>query len=119
MISLTSIKYYDLTNTLQTLAAAAYDSDLRSQPARVRVAYGYTWPSTYDKFNAIEIAYSAGYGDPEDVPEAIKLGIRKLIAHWYEYREDEIVGASRAAVPHGVFETWRPYRIDHHEDVGF
>jgi uncharacterized phiE125 gp8 family phage protein len=90
VMSITTVKYYDLGGTLQTLAAATYQSDIVSPdaPGRLMPAYGYGWPSVReDTYNAVQIAFKAGYGDPEDVPQAAKRAILLLVSQWYENRE--------------------------------
>jgi uncharacterized phiE125 gp8 family phage protein len=42
----------------------------------------------------VTVTYSAGYGDADAVPAAIKEAIKLLAANWYENREAAIVGAS-------------------------
>ena len=94
--SLTSVKYYDTDNALQTLSSSYYDSDLVSQPARVQQAYSYTLPSTYDRYNAVQILFATGYStsDTESVqqdavPDIIKEAMLLVIGHNYENRGDE------------------------------
>jgi uncharacterized phiE125 gp8 family phage protein len=87
-IAISSVKYYDGNNELQTLSASVYQIDTASEPARFKVAYGKSWPSTYCRLNAVEIAYTAGYGaDGESVPAAIRHAIMMIVGHLYEHRE--------------------------------
>lgn len=60
-----SIKYYDTANVLQTLSTSYYNVDTRSTPARVTQTYGYTWPSVAcDYPNAVILKYWSGYALP-------------------------------------------------------
>ena len=77
--SVTSVKYYDTDNTLQTITD--YTSDLVSRRGRVRVE---SEPSLYDRPNAIEVIYVAGYAT---APEAIIHAIKLLVGDWYKDRE--------------------------------
>ena len=92
--SVSSIKYYDTGNTQQTLASSEYEVDASSEPGRVRpTAASSGWPSTYDRLNAVEILFVAGYGaTTETVPEDIRQAILFVVGHWYENREATIVG---------------------------
>lgn len=83
----TSIKYYDLDDAQQTLGATLYQEDIVTEPGRVRPVSGQSWPSTYDRMNAVEVIYDAGYVNAAAVPQSIKQGILMLVAHWYENRE--------------------------------
>lgn len=91
-IAVVAVKYYDASNVLQTLAAANYDADLVSDPARIQLAYGYSWPETYERMNAVEIEFSAGYGDAAAVPEVWKLAVKLAAADWFANREGEALG---------------------------
>lgn len=82
--SITSLKYYDTDNSQQTLASAYYDTDLKSHPARLTLAYGYTWPSTYDRMNAVVIRFVAGYTNIESIPPDIKIGLQACVAAFYD-----------------------------------
>lgn len=80
--SVTSIKYYDTADTEATMTASDYFVDTKSQPGRVSLAYGCSWPSTTLRpANGICIEFVAGYGDTAaDVPamavNAIKLKVK-------------------------------------------
>ncbi|MEM6682215.1 MAG: head-tail connector protein [Pseudomonadota bacterium] len=55
----------------------------------------------------IQVDYVIGLGgDWNAVPEAIRQGLLRLIAHQYEHRSDPSV----AALPHAVTALWQPYR---------
>lgn len=85
---ISSIKYYDTANVQQTWSSDEYEEDIYSEPARVGLVSGYPWPSTYDRLNAIEITFVAGYGDAAtDVPGTIIQAMKFLLAHYYENRE--------------------------------
>ena len=91
--SLTHIKYYDSTDTLQTLAASNYILDNASKPARIGVAVGGTLPNLSDRINAVEVKYTVGYGTAStDVPEGIRTAIILTVGNWYENRQTVITG---------------------------
>lgn len=112
LISVSSITYVDLDGTTQTLSSALYEVDAQSQPARIRPAYGQSWPTTRDQFNAVTITYTAGYGAAATaVPKAIKQAIMIMVAHWYENREPIITGTIVAEVPMSANALLGPYRV--------
>ena len=92
LAGITSITYYDTANALQTLDAANYLLDTVNEPGRVRLISTESWPSVYDRINAVTITYTAGYGAAADVPEGIKAAMKLLVGHWYENREGVITG---------------------------
>lgn len=71
--AVSSVKYY--AGTLQTLSASVYDADLRSDPATVSLASGQSWPTTDERKNAVEIAYTVSGTCPPPVKEAILVWI--------------------------------------------
>jgi len=92
--SVTSIKYYDSSDTEQTLDSDNYQVDTISEPGRICSVSTTTWPTTYNRLNAVTIRLTQGYGDARtDVPESIRQAINLLVGHWYENREAVMVGA--------------------------
>lgn len=74
--AISSVKYYDQANTLQTLSSSAYDYNLAEPVVKIRQAYGYTWPSTYERAGAVQVRFTCGYSTvPERIKSAIKLHI--------------------------------------------
>lgn len=103
--SVTSIKYTDTDGVVQTLAGSGYQTDLYVFVPRIKPAYGESWPSTRDVYNAVIVEYVAGYGDAGiDVDESPREAILKLVCHWYENRGVGLVGLSAAPLPHDVDE---------------
>lgn len=87
--SVTSVKYYDTDNVQQTLSSAVYDVDIVHDPGRVTLAYGQSWPSVYDRPNAIEIRFVCGYSTvPEDIKTAIKFKIEMLYGNLFDKEYD-------------------------------
>lgn len=90
LISVTAaeFKYYDGANTLTVLPAAYYVVDTASEPGRICLAYGYAWPSTYQRPDAIVVRFVAGYGaTAATVPRRVKHAMRLLIGAWFRDRE--------------------------------
>jgi len=110
-LAVTHIKYTDLDGVLQTLAPASYTLDKEQEPGWITPAYGYAWPDVRAVVNAIEVVYTAGYGeDAGSVPQAIKQWILLTVGHHFENREASVAGVSIAPLPFlaGLLD---PYRI--------
>lgn len=91
--AISGITYVDANGNLQTLAPAAYLVDTDAEPARISPAYSTPWPVTRAQQGAVNITYTAGYGDqPAQVPIAIKQAIKILVSHFYENREPAAPG---------------------------
>lgn len=86
--SVESIKYIDANGVQQTLAPTAYKVDVVSPLGRIVPAYGTTWPAARNEINAIEIAFTAGYGDDTKVPSGIKKWMLIRLGTMYENREE-------------------------------
>lgn len=69
--SVSSVKY-TINSVLTTLPTSVYETDLVSEPARLRPKSGQSWPVTDCAFNAVQIEFVAGYGDASDVPDDVK-----------------------------------------------
>lgn len=110
--SVSSIQYIDQDGATQTLAGSAYTVDAHSNPGRVVLAYGQTWPNVRDQINNVTITFVAGYGTAvTDVPEPIRQAMRLLVAHFYETREPYIVGTSASPVPFAIESLLWQYKV--------
>lgn len=107
-----NIKYTDKDGQEHTIDSDKYIVDTHSEPGRVVLAYGESWPSDIlYPVNAVKIEYEAGYGDnPEDVPAELKQAILILTAHFYEQREPVVIGQSVESIPFAVEALTSPYR---------
>lgn len=81
VISISSVKYYDDLNTLQTLASTAYDLDASSRA--VRLKFNQVWPSTSTRWDAGQVNYIAGYASAGAVPAIAKRAILLLVGYYF------------------------------------
>ncbi|WP_422363177.1 head-tail connector protein [Pyruvatibacter mobilis] len=111
--NITSIKTYDDSDTATTLASSAYYVDTATQPGRVVLRDSAATPTPTRVANGLEVVFVAGYGDAaSDVPSALVQGMKMLVAHWFENREQVVIGASVSQIPDGVQATWRDYKLE-------
>lgn len=116
--SITSITYVDENGSTQTFASSKYrlSADKHQRP-RADLAYGEVWPTTRRQRDAVTIRLVCGYASgnsPEDasaVPASIKDAMKLLIGHWYEHREEILVGVTPATLPMGVDALLAPFRV--------
>jgi len=89
------VKYYGTDNTVYYMDGADCYFDKESEPGRLALAYGESWPSaTLRPHNGVCVTYIAGYGDAAaDVPEDITRAILLMVGHLYENREAVITGS--------------------------
>lgn len=83
LVSVTSVKYYDVDDELQTLNSGDYIVDTSSSPGRIVLVSTATWPATSLRPNAVQITYVCGTTPTEEQKVAILL----KVADFYQNRE--------------------------------
>lgn len=112
LVSVSSITYVDTAGATQTLASSQYQVVTSQYVGSILPAYNVTWPQVRWQPEAITVRFVAGYGsNPGDVPEPIRQAIRFLVGHYFEHREEVIVGQQSAALARGVDALLAPYRV--------
>lgn len=110
--AITSVQYVDVNGATQTASGAGYQLDNAGEFANWLVpAYGYSWPETLDRPNAVTVVYRAGGADASAVTEDVKQWILLLVGQWFASRE---AGVERAIseVPRGFWDgLLDPYRV--------
>ncbi len=111
--SVTSIKYKDSTNVEQTWTSTEYQTETDSDmPARIRLAYGYTWPVVYSEMNVVRVRYVAGYASVDAIPESIKTWLKLRVNSMYAQREAFVAGQTIAPLQRDFVDgLLDPYRI--------
>jgi uncharacterized phiE125 gp8 family phage protein len=103
LVSVTSITYYDGDNAQQTLASTNYEVNTWIKPGTIKLAKDGTWPTLYEREDAVTITYVAGFGaNTTDVPYQIKQAMLLLIGAWYEFREAIVQGQAPKDIPWGA-----------------
>lgn len=93
LASVTGVYYYGTDNTMYTLSTADYLVDDQSEPGRVCLNDGESWPSTTLRpYNAVRVRFVAGVTAAASVSERVKHAIKLLVGHWYANREAITVG---------------------------
>jgi len=112
--SVAGVAYIDDDGDSNTFSASKYIVDTDSEPGRVALNRGETWPGdTLQAINGVQVTYVAGYGDAaSDVPEAIQQAILLQIGDLYENREATLIaqGATVTQLPAAERLLW-PYRV--------
>lgn len=109
--SVTSITYLDADGDSQVLATGVYTVDADSEPGRVYLAYGQSWPSVLGIQKAVKVRYVAGYGDADsDVPESLRHAVAMMTAELFNNREDS-APVTLSRVPWGVKQLIGSYKV--------
>jgi uncharacterized phiE125 gp8 family phage protein len=104
LVSVSGIDVYDTANSKTAdTTLTNYFIDTKSNPGRLCLAYGKTWPTTtLRESNSICITFIAGYGSTaSSVPESVKQAMLLLISGWYENRES-ITDKPKSTIPFAV-----------------
>ncbi len=118
--SITHVKTYSANDVATTLDAARYLVDSASQPGRLILREGQSWPSALRIARSVEIEFVAGYGTAVDVPSALRQGMllwmRLLYADktWLFEASAPVPGLAefnRDQLPLPVRALWDPYRL--------
>ncbi len=111
-ISVDLVEYLDDVNeTLTTLATSQYtEVDGGFLGNKIIPADGVTYPNTFDRPDAVQITFTAGYQTAESpeneaVPENIRVAAMLLVKTWYD--------DAGADVPEVVKTLVAPYRLTH------
>jgi uncharacterized phiE125 gp8 family phage protein len=87
--SVSAITYVDSDEQSHTLSTADYGVDADSEPGRVYLKYGKSWPGgTLRPLAAIKVRFVAGYADADAVPWNYKVAIKLTLSAYYENRGD-------------------------------
>jgi uncharacterized phiE125 gp8 family phage protein len=114
---ITSVAYTDVDGDSQTWTAAYYQTDLSTNDgcARIKPAYGYTWPLTRaDVYGSVVVTFTAGYTTQAAVPLGLKHAVAFLVGHWFANREPVVMGTDVRKLPEGIemllaLEEWGNY----------
>jgi len=114
LTSVSSVAYLDEDGESQTFASANYVVDTNSEPGRLTLAKGASWPSgELYTLGAVQIQFVAGYADADAVPQEYKQAILLLAGHFYENREAVVAaqGANIQELPMAVQALLMPTRV--------
>lgn len=90
LASVSSVQYYDSDNSSQTVDASNYIVDTNAVVGIVQPVETFTWPTTYERTDAVNVTYVAGYStNADDVPETAKVLIKLIAADLYEHSESQ------------------------------
>lgn len=82
LTAVSSITYYDSTNTQQTLSTSVYGVDLTTR--QIRLKADQDWPDVYARWDAVTVNFTAGYASASVVPANIKHAMLTLVAYYFD-----------------------------------
>lgn len=119
VLSMVSVIYTDADGIDQTMTGADYALDPYERRAKLRLAYGATWPTARASTNSVRIRYVAGFSLADDSPQinplpaGIRAAILLILGHLYENRENTIAEEriTIQEVPMGAASLLEKYRL--------
>lgn len=101
--AVTKIEYKTEDGTLNEWDSNNYAVDDVSEPGRIALRSNYNIPGdNLYPINGIQITYTAGYSENDNIPERVKHAMKLLIGHWYENREAIVLGSAPRELPFAV-----------------
>lgn len=108
--SIESVTYFDRAGDTQTLASSKYHAIEDARGPAVRLADTAVWPDTFDRPDAVTVAWTCGYGDEAfDVPAAIVHAAKLMIGHFFKNRE-AVAAGDTITLPLAVDALLEPFR---------
>lgn len=100
--SITSIQYYDSDDSQQTMAVSNYTASLNTRPVEI---YFDTVPTVYDRIDAMEITFVAGYSTvPKDIILALKQKVYKVYNDPNDFVENKMTYFDKVARDYRSYE---------------
>jgi uncharacterized phiE125 gp8 family phage protein len=88
IVAVTQVAYRDSAGDSQTLTVPTLRNANNPNMSQVLEEPSTGWPAVDDEAGAVTLTITAGYGTTAtNVPGGIRLAIKQLAAHWYNYRE--------------------------------
>lgn len=109
-LTVSSIKYTDLTGAEITIDPSAYTVDGISDAPRIVATSG--WPTTKDTVNAVRVRFVSGSADPSLIPAGVKAWILAHVAEMYARREANVTTTAISPLPRlgRLLDPYRSYR---------
>jgi uncharacterized phiE125 gp8 family phage protein len=99
LIAISSVKYYDENDALQTLASSGYVLDSDAEPARIYPSDD-GWPTTSTTVHpAVLVEYTCGHTTTRPAEPQVVSVVKLLLGYAYENREAVIVGSAITELP--------------------
>ncbi len=111
--SVTTVQYNQSSDgVLTTMPASDYIVDPNRPKGRIALAFDSIWPDTRHQINAVVIRFVAGFGGSvDDVPGEIKHGIKLMVAHFFENREQTVTGTIVTPIPFQAERAFRHWKV--------
>ncbi len=104
ILSVTTLKYYDADNVLQTVSGSEYYYEAGGEAGAVCMKDSFTNPSLYGRPGAVVLTYTAGFSE---VPSVMITAMRLMVAYWYENRVDSPKPQHSLRAAESLLRAWK------------
>jgi uncharacterized phiE125 gp8 family phage protein len=118
VLSIDGVAWLDEAGNLQTIAADRYQWRKGRYEARIMPAPGSAWPAVRCRYDAVHVAFTAGFPGTEAetpdmtaIPEPLRVAMLMLIGHWHETRETVAMGQITAEIQLGFNDLGNRHRV--------
>lgn len=109
LVSVDGIVSFDADQAQTAMSSSSYYADTASQPGRVALARGASWPTNLRDVNGIRIRMTLGHSTASSgIPDPIRQAMLQLVAFLTEHRGE---AAGEFSMPPQVSELMAPYYI--------
>lgn len=99
LIEVSEIKVFNEDDEETVVSSSLYRVDTRTEPGRIIIKDDFD--EDQRDYSAVEITYTAGYGESaNDVPMGIKSAIKLIVYHSYINRDSTLTGSIVAKMPY-------------------
>lgn len=110
LISVSAVEYIAAGETSWTAFSSDYWAAYTdAEGPWVELLDDATWPETAKRPEAVRITYTAGHARPADIPQAIVHAARLMTGHYYENREESVIGVTAQSLPMGCKALLAPF----------
>lgn len=109
-----AIRVFNEDGAASAVSVSDFVVDTEQEPGRLVLRSGAVWPVALQTANAVEIDYTAGYGDTQaDVPAGLRLAILQMAASAYQHRGDDcsMADAFRMSGAASMVQAYRVARL--------
>lgn len=103
------VTYQDEVGADQTIDASNYEFVLETRGASIIFYRDFQCPTFDEVPYPVTVTMTVGYGEPEDVPFALKTALMMIVARLYENREG--LGEGVSEIPSGVESMIEHYKV--------
>ena len=110
LLSLDSVQYYDTAdrpanmNTRPKMTPTPGALNPSPVPGAFTINSTSVWPDLYDRPDAVQIKFTAGFGTiPGHVPQTLRHAMKLIVKHFFDNRDAFTIGSGSAIeLPHGL-----------------